>query len=55
MSVHTIGQALAWARGSVQKHGITQVDRLLPNEAVDVWKLAAAWCRTSWLSVPKRW
>ncbi|NNC00455.1 IS4 family transposase, partial [Corallococcus exiguus] len=43
LSVHAIGQALAWARGGVQKHGIKQVDRLLPNEAVDVWKLAASW------------
>lgn len=43
LSVHAIGQALAWARGGVQKHGIKQVDRLLSNEAVDVWKLAAAW------------
>ncbi|WP_233614230.1 MULTISPECIES: hypothetical protein [Corallococcus] len=43
LSVHAIGQALAWARGGVQKHGIKQVDRLLSNEAVDVWKLAASW------------
>ncbi|WP_426731018.1 IS4 family transposase [Myxococcus faecalis] len=43
LSVHAIGQALAWARGGMEKHGIKQVDRLLSNEAVDVWKLAAAW------------
>ncbi|WP_434299741.1 hypothetical protein [Corallococcus exiguus] len=43
LSVHAIGQALAWARGGVQKHGIKQVDRLLSNDAVDVWKLAASW------------
>ncbi|WP_284661994.1 hypothetical protein [Myxococcus sp. SDU36] len=43
LSVHAIGQALAWARGGVQKHGIKQVDRLLSNEAVDVWQLAASW------------
>ncbi len=41
LSAHAIGQALAWARGGVQKHGIKQVDWLLSNEAVDVWKLAA--------------
>ncbi len=27
----------------MQKHGIKQVDRLLSNEAVDAWKLAASW------------
>ncbi len=43
LSVHAIGQALAWARGGVEKHGIKQVDRLLSNEAVDVWTLAASW------------
>ncbi|MFP2932900.1 hypothetical protein ACLESO_48685 [Pyxidicoccus sp. 3LG] len=41
LSVHAMGQALAWARGGVQKHGIKQVDRLLSNEGVD--ELAAAW------------
>ncbi|MFY2558291.1 IS4 family transposase [Corallococcus terminator] len=43
LSVHAIGQALAWARGGVEKHGIKQVDRLLSNEGVDVWKLLPSW------------
>ncbi len=43
LSVRAIGQALAWARGGVEKHGIKQVDRLLSNEGVDVWKLCPSW------------
>lgn len=45
LSVHAIGQALAWARGGAEKHGVKQVDRMLSNAGVDVWKLLPAWCR----------
>lgn len=43
LSVHAIGQALAWARGGVEKHGIKQVDRLLSNTGLSVWKLFGVW------------
>jgi hypothetical protein len=33
-----MGQALAQARGLVIKHAIKQVDRLLSNSDIDVWR-----------------
>jgi hypothetical protein len=38
-----IGQALAQARGLVTKHAIKQVDRLLRNSRINVWKSFARW------------
>jgi hypothetical protein len=38
-----IGQALAQARGLVTKHAVKQVDRLLGNDAIDVWDSFARW------------
>ena len=35
LTVNTIGQGLALARGLVTKHAITQVDRLLSNQGID--------------------
>src|ERR1700748_179532 len=35
--VAMIGHALAQARGLVTKHAVKQVDRLLRNNAIDVW------------------
>jgi hypothetical protein len=43
LSVHAIGHALAWARGKKDKHGIKQVDRMLSNDGIDVWRLKARW------------
>jgi hypothetical protein len=43
LSVHAIGQALACARGGLEKHGIKQVDRLLSNAGLDVWRLFGLW------------
>jgi hypothetical protein len=43
LSVYAIGQALAIARGTKGKHGVKQVDRLLSNEGIDVWRLFALW------------
>jgi hypothetical protein len=45
LSVAAIGQAMAWARGEDidAKHAIKQVDRLLSNTGVDVWRLFVAW------------
>ena len=43
LAVATIGQALEQARGGVTKHAITQVDRLLSNAGIDVWKRLVHW------------
>lgn len=43
LGVHTIGKALAWARGTHSKHGVKQVDRLLSNQGINVWELFALW------------
>jgi hypothetical protein len=43
LAVAMIGQALAQARGLVTKHAIKQVDRLLSNSGIDVWKSFARW------------
>ena len=41
LAVHAIGQGLAQARGTLTKHGVKQVDRLLSNGGVAVWELLA--------------
>ncbi len=43
LAVAMIGQALAQARGLVTKHAVKQVDRLLSNNAIDVWDSFARW------------
>lgn len=43
LSVYAIGQAVALARGTHGKHGVKQVDRLLSNSGIPVWKLLALW------------
>src|SRR5471030_519215 len=43
LAVAMIGQALAQARGLVTKHAIKQVDRLLGNSGIDIWKSFARW------------
>ncbi len=43
LSVYAIGQAVALARGAQGKHGVKQVDRLLSNAGIAVWKLLALW------------
>lgn len=43
LAVHLIGQALAQARGTLTKHGVKQVDRLLSNRGIDVWALFEHW------------
>lgn len=43
LAVHAIGRGLAHARGSLSKHGIKQVDRLLSNQGIDVWAYFAHW------------
>ena len=43
LAVAMIGQALAQARGSITKHAIKQVDRMLSNHGIDVWEGFARW------------
>lgn len=43
LGVTAVGQGLAIANGRNDKHTIKQVDRLLSNAGVDVWRLFAAW------------
>lgn len=43
LSVYAIGQAVALARGTHGKHGVKQVDRLLSNPGIPVWKLLVLW------------
>ncbi len=43
LAIHAIGQGLAQARGLDPKHAIKQVDRLLSNRGIDVWKLFGSW------------
>lgn len=43
LSVYAIGQALGMARGKKGKHGVKQVDRMLSNPALKVWKLFKYW------------
>lgn len=43
LAVHTIGRALAAARGLDPRHAVKQVDRLLSNPGLDVWQLFRSW------------
>lgn len=36
LAVHAIGQGLAHAQGTLNKHGVKQVDRLLSNQGIDL-------------------
>ena len=43
LAVAVIGRSLAQARGLLTKHAVKQVDRLLSNQAIDPWQIAARW------------
>lgn len=43
LAVHAIGQGLAQAQGTLAKHGVKQVDRLLSNPGIEVWAFFAYW------------
>jgi hypothetical protein len=43
LGIHAIGRALAFHAGLDTRHAVKQVDRLLSNTGVDVWKLFANW------------
>ena len=43
LAVAVIGRSLAQAQGLLTKHAVKQVDRLLSNQAIDPWEIAARW------------
>ena len=43
LAIHAVGRGLAQAMGTLTKHGVKQVDRLLSNRGVDVWTLFEYW------------
>lgn len=43
LAVHAIGQGLAHAQGTLSKHGVKQVDRLLSNRGIEVDALFEHW------------
>jgi len=43
LAIHAIGRGLALAKGLKVKHAVKQVDRLLSNSKIDVWRLFSSW------------
>jgi hypothetical protein len=43
LAVHAIGQGLAHAQGTLSKHGVKQVDRLLSNQGIKLEEFFAHW------------
>lgn len=43
LGIHAIGRALAFHSGLDSRHAVKQVDRLLSNTGVDVWRLFSRW------------
>ncbi len=43
LAVHAIGQGLAHVQGTLSKHGVKQVDRLLSNQGIEVWQFFTHW------------
>jgi len=43
LGIHAIGRALAFHSGLDSRHAVKQVDRLLSNTGVDVWRLFSSW------------
>ncbi len=43
LAVHAVGQGLAHAQGTLSKHGVKQVDRLLSNRGIEVEAYFAHW------------
>jgi hypothetical protein len=43
LAIHAAGRGLAQAMGTLTKHGVKQVDRLLSNQGVNVWTFFAYW------------
>ena len=43
LGIHAIGNALAMGEGLGSKHAVKQVDRLLGNKGISVWRLFESW------------
>ena len=43
LAIHAVGRGLAQAMGTLTKHGVKQVDRLLSNRGINVWTFFAHW------------
>ena len=43
LAIHAVGRGFAQAMGTLTKHGVKQVDRLLSNQGIDVWTYFAYW------------
>ena len=43
LAVHAVGQGLAHAQGTLSKHGVKQVDRLLSNQGIELESYFARW------------
>jgi hypothetical protein len=43
LGIHAIGRALAFHSGLDSRHAVKQVDRLLSNTGIDVWRLFSNW------------
>ena len=43
LAIHAVGRGLAQAMGTLTKHGVKQVDRLLSNRGLNVWTFFAYW------------
>ena len=43
LAIHAVGQGLAQAMGTLSKHGVKQVDRLLSNDGIDVERFFGYW------------
>ena len=43
LAVHAVGQGLAHAQGTLSKHGVKQVDRLLSNQGIELERYFARW------------
>ncbi len=43
LAVHAVGQGLAHAQGTLSKHGVKQVDRLLSNQGIELEAFFARW------------
>ena len=43
LAIHAVGQGLAQAMGTLSKHGVKQVDRLLSNDGIDVEQFFGYW------------
>lgn len=43
LGIHAIGRGLAAAKGLNSKHATKQIDRLLSNGKVNIWRLFRSW------------